>query len=45
MGASIIGARKIITVVYIAGSNITTIDPALPRTVIFTEKHYSMIWS
>ncbi|MCF7823358.1 MAG: lipocalin-like domain-containing protein [Candidatus Marinimicrobia bacterium] len=44
MEASLIGAWKLLTVVYISGSDVTTIDPALPGLFIFSENHYSMTW-
>lgn len=44
MGDSIVGVWKLLTVVYIAGADVTSIDPALPGLFIFTPDHYSMTW-
>ncbi len=44
MGNSILGVWRLQTVEYVSGSELTTIDPALPGLFIFTEKHYSMTW-
>lgn len=44
MGVSIVGVWKVLTVVYVSGGGVTTIDPALPGLFIFTEDHYCMTW-
>lgn len=44
MGNTIVGVWKILTVVYVSGGDVTTIDPALPGLFIFTVDHYSMTW-
>ncbi len=44
MGNAIVGVWKLLTVVYVSGEDVTTIDPALPGLFIFTEDHYSMTW-
>ncbi|MBC8377123.1 MAG: lipocalin-like domain-containing protein [FCB group bacterium] len=44
MGNTIVGVWKLLTVVYLSGGDITTIDPALPGLFIFTDEHYSMTW-
>jgi len=44
MGNTIVGVWKILTVVYVSGGNVSTIDPALPGLFIFTQEYYSMTW-
>ena len=44
MPGSIIGVWNLVAIVYVSGSDVTTIDPALPGLFIFTEQHYSMTW-
>jgi len=44
MPRSIIGVWNLISIVYVDGSDVTTIDPALPGLFIFTKNHYSMTW-
>ncbi|MCF7825479.1 MAG: lipocalin-like domain-containing protein [Candidatus Marinimicrobia bacterium] len=44
MGNTIVGVWKILTVVYVSGGNVSTIDPALPGLFVFTQEYYSMTW-
>lgn len=44
MPASILGVWNLVSIVYVSGPEMTTIDPALPGLFIFTKNHYSMTW-